>query len=439
MRYFVWIPFFLLGVLPALSADALVRTGPPPAPEPPARTGREQAPPRASAAPGNAISAIPFPGGILDVSIRTAFVLGEDGALEAIDLQTGDVLWKTHEAQVPILVVGNRLLAQAGVKRNRLRVLTLDLDHKGEVVQESNPVTFPRWVVTGDAAGHTFEARWRLEHTQLILNWQASAWADGQQLPTHREPTTRKVASGTALIDLETGEVETAPPEKLPPPPGATVLPRQLQKQAVRWSRVLDRHLLALVLVEKGGAGKKKDDVRNGFRTETASGVPWGPDQSRPEGTKPTQTPPRPKLPARKFELELRAWDWLTGKPIEPRMVFSGRQPTVIPTLDNEYLLLRDAAPAPDEMTESAMEAKQMWTIYSVRALESVGSLPFAPGTHSPLVLDYRIYYLIAGPVRGALDSTNIRPQTLRGCDTRTKKVVWEHPVAGKPLHPPGL
>ena len=38
------------------------------------------------------------------------------GRIDAIDLATGDVVWHTYEAQVPLLVVGDRLYAQAGVK-----------------------------------------------------------------------------------------------------------------------------------------------------------------------------------------------------------------------------------------------------------------------------------------------------------------------------------
>src|SRR5262249_5564933 len=73
----------------------------------------------------------------------------------------------------PLLVAGDRLYAQAGVKRNRLRVLAFDLTRSGECVLESDPVVLPAWVVTGDCAAHSFTARWRLENGELVLSWQA--------------------------------------------------------------------------------------------------------------------------------------------------------------------------------------------------------------------------------------------------------------------------
>src|SRR5438128_1992910 len=79
------------------------------------------APPSAAPRPSSAPShGSPFPGGLLDSSGRTAFLSSAGGGIQAVDLMTGDVLWHSNEAEVPLLVAGNRLYAQAGVKRNRL-------------------------------------------------------------------------------------------------------------------------------------------------------------------------------------------------------------------------------------------------------------------------------------------------------------------------------
>src|SRR5215472_16888714 len=69
---------------------------------------------------------IPLPAGIADPAGQIGYFAGADGCIEAINLATGKVLWHTHEAQRPLLVDGGHLLAQAGVKRNRLRILRLD-------------------------------------------------------------------------------------------------------------------------------------------------------------------------------------------------------------------------------------------------------------------------------------------------------------------------
>src|SRR5438876_524457 len=85
---------------------------------------------RAAAAAPPPPTMLPLPGGaVAEPTGRTGFLPGAAG-LEAIDLATGDVLWHSAEAQRPLLLDGGRLYAQAGGKRNRLRVLAFDLSRK---------------------------------------------------------------------------------------------------------------------------------------------------------------------------------------------------------------------------------------------------------------------------------------------------------------------
>ena len=156
----------------------------------------------AHAAPSPSI----LPGGLADATGHTGFFASAGGGIEALDLASGKILWQTHEAQRPLLVVDNHLLAQACVKRNRLRIIRLDLTRKGECDLVSDPVVFPAWVVTGEAHGRSFVARWHVEKHQLVLDWEASAWYVGKGRPTaEQEMAARKHASGVALIDLRTG------------------------------------------------------------------------------------------------------------------------------------------------------------------------------------------------------------------------------------------
>src|SRR5205823_4768852 len=64
-----------------------------------------------------------LPCGVADAAGRTGYLSNPGGGIDAVDLLTGDLLWKSDEAQRPLLVVGGRLYAQAGLKRNRIRVL----------------------------------------------------------------------------------------------------------------------------------------------------------------------------------------------------------------------------------------------------------------------------------------------------------------------------
>src|SRR5579872_3615325 len=168
--------------------------------------------PAAPVAPA-ASGQVPFPSGIADLAGRTAYLANPHGGIDVVDLTTGDLLWETSEAQRPLLLVGDRLYAQAGVKRNRLRILSFDLTRRGECVLESDPVVLPAWVVAGEAPGHSFQARWRLDRNFLVLDWQARAWCTIPRATAEQQRAARKEAAGQARIDLKTGHVETRPPD----------------------------------------------------------------------------------------------------------------------------------------------------------------------------------------------------------------------------------
>src|SRR5690348_16990571 len=77
-------------------------------------------------------ASVVLPEGLADAAGRTGYFASASGGIEAIDLASGKMLWQTHEAQRPLLLDGDCLLAQAGTKRNRLRILRFDPKHKGE-------------------------------------------------------------------------------------------------------------------------------------------------------------------------------------------------------------------------------------------------------------------------------------------------------------------
>jgi hypothetical protein len=349
------------------------------------------------------VRATAFPAGILDPSGRTAYVSNAAGGIDALDLITGDTIWRTNEAQVPLLVAGDRLYAQAGVMRNRLRVLVFDLGQKGKCVFESDPVVFPRWVVTGDGPTHSFSTRWKLDQTVLLLDWQASAWAPPRRSVLTPPTNLRKSAAGTARIDLDTAEVQLLPSSPRSASENSSgFLP--LQRRALRWEGTLGKKFLAVVAEEASPA-------LNG-----------GP------------TPP----PARRQQkLVLLAWDLKTSKPAPPGTLLVGLRPTVLPTLDGRFLCLRDDAPSPDEMMPSLVKRGSDWSIYSLEQGKVVAQARHVPGTQAVSFVDGRAFYLVTGSLRGPLDRPVLRSQSLVAVDTRTGKTLWQHAVAGKLVQPP--
>jgi hypothetical protein len=335
-----------------------------------------------------------LPQGIADPAGHTGFFASADGGIEAVDLASGKVLWHTHEGQRPLLLDGDRLLAQAGTKRNRLRILRFDAKHNGECDFESDPVIFPAWVVTGEAEGHSFAAHWQIQKHHLVLDWEASACYASKTPPTPEEAqAARKHASGIARIDLRTGQVEIGPAQKKETPP-LPPLPDHLEKKAQRWQGLVGPLCKVLTLEEENGQQC----------------------------------------------LVLHSWDRRNQTEQTPKELLRGKRLLVRPTLDEQILCLHEVNPSPDERA-SLMPKKTSgwWWLFSVQTGKLVGRIPEDAGMNAIVVRGKRVFYLVPGSFRGALNQPSIQPQILRVIDLSSGKKLWERPVAGKLITPPPL
>jgi hypothetical protein len=329
-----------------------------------------------------------LPCGIADPAGRTGFFGSASGGLEAIDLKAGELLWETTEAQRPLIVWGSRLIAQAGVQRNRLRILVFDLTQNGHCVLESDPVVLPEWVVTADAPGRSFDARWLLDRNQLVLTWEASAWYAGITRPTPKqEAAGRKHAAGTARIDLDTGRVDQGPAEPVPIQPPAGQLPA-LEQKSVRWQSEIGNRFYAVLLEEKDG----------------------------------------------QQVLVLRSWDRTGGHESKSIELLRGKRLLLQATLDGHNFCLRDAGSTPDEVNLGKERTDKHWIVVSPELGGAVARLPYEPGTQAVAVLGTRAYYSVAGQVRGHMDRPLVQPRTVKAYDLKAGKRLWECPVAGKVL-----
>jgi hypothetical protein len=349
---------------------------------------------RAQAYPvnGTAMAQIPLPGGLADPGGRIGYLSSVNHGIEAIDLLTGDLLWSSHEAEVPLLVANDRLYAQAGTKRNRMRVLVFDLTHKAEVVLESNPVVFADWVVTGDAPGRSFKTEWRLEKDHLVLSWQARAWYAGKVKPTPAlEAEARKTAEGLVRIHLTTGQVQHSPAEAPGVALGIPVPQKDLEKKSVRWKGLLQDQYKAVVM-EENGDGQK---------------------------------------------LTLLTWDHSGAKVGEPRELFSGRRLTVLPTLDERILCIHEAAPSPEQRVASEDSSKFAWALISLETGNLVARVAFEASTQAMTLVGPRLFVQQSGPIRGSLADPAINTRTLKAIDLKTGRFLWQRNIAGKAVHPP--
>jgi hypothetical protein len=338
-----------------------------------------------------AAATIRLPEGIADPAGSVGYFASANEGIEALDLASGKVLWQTHEAQRPLLLDGDHLLAQAGTKRNRLRILRLDVTRNGECDFESDALVLPAWVVTGEAHGHAFAAQWRLEKHHLVLDWEASAWYTGKTRPTPEEAlAARKYSRGSARIDLRTGQIEILPAQAKPVST-PTPLPEQLEKKALRWQKLIGQQWKVLELEEEKGI------------------------QS----------------------FVLHSWDRQKDTEQQPKELLRGKRLLVRTTLDEQSLCLREASPSPEEQVSLSQKKPRMWWLFSVETGKLIGRIPDESGMNTIVVLDKRVFYLVPGMLRGSLDEPSVQPQLLRVVDLASGKKLWERPVAGKLISPP--
>jgi hypothetical protein len=109
---------------------------------------------------------IPFPGGVVDAELQTAFVNTPSPGIQAIRLKDGQVLWTNDAcAAQPWLVANGRLIARGE------RLFVLDLKNEGKLLRQCEALAYPK-VKTPErctvafhlwdprAAGDTLEAKW---------------------------------------------------------------------------------------------------------------------------------------------------------------------------------------------------------------------------------------------------------------------------------------
>jgi hypothetical protein len=350
-----------------------------------------------------------LPGGFVDATGQIGVFNTPSGGIQAVELATGKTFFQTHQAQRPLFLHGDRLYALAAVKapvvrglcfewqppwdgpRNGFRLVAFDLAQFGETVLESETVALPEWASIVEAHDRSCTLRWHLENGRLVVAWDTKTWYAG---PTQKTPAEqaafRKQASGAVRFDLETTAFETLPPQPAPSTTTTFETWREMERLAIRWQKHTAKQLLVVTHEE----------------------------------AKELQT------------LSLRAFDLETHQQVSVKTLKTGERLTVLPTLDEQYLCVREGSPGLDVNRIEKDHAVQ-WSIFTVEGGQQVGEVPYEPGMTTATVLGGRAYFLIAGRINGTLDRPFVVPRSLRAVDLKTGTTLWERPVGGKPSAPP--
>src|SRR5262249_14500884 len=140
---------------------------------------------------------------------RTGFV-PTAGGIDAVDLQTGKLLWTTNAASRPLLVGGDQVVALAKVEgqKNTVRVVVLDASPKarGKFVRGSQPIELSEWLISR-------VPEIQMDKGDLLLRWQAT-----QYVFRGKFGAGQVVHGHLARINLATGRVDRLAEKDLPAP-----------------------------------------------------------------------------------------------------------------------------------------------------------------------------------------------------------------------------
>jgi hypothetical protein len=346
--------------------------------------------PQATWAGDVASSVLPafLPGGTADQAAKTGYVTNPTGGIDAINLETGELLWATKESGRPLVASDNRLAARTNVqgKANSVRILVFD--KTGKRLLQSDSVIFPDWVSVELTHGRSFDAHAEIAKSNLLLHWQAHAfYAGGAPPPPEVVKAAKKDATGTARINLQSGKVEMLKAMN----PARPRLPKELEKVTSRqyWT----------------GSNWETKPLLAGQTLATLD------QQALPNG---------------KQKLTLKRWDLKTGKALDTVVLLEGKELWPRVQADGRFLfvhqaLVKDQLPAGD----------YAWWIFSVESGKQVGKVPFEQVGQDMAVIGPRLFSVVSIAAKKPPRFPTTVPQALRALNLQTGK-MWERPIEPK-------
>lgn len=154
-------------------------------------------------------------GVVLSPRLGIAYLMRPGGSIDAVNLASGKVRWRSDKAAKPLALVGDRLVAQAqGQGRNALDLVFLDA--RSGVSRNSVRIPLPEGVVAtvADTAAGSFRVRAESVASDLRVSWESTGSEVAQgYLPAEDEGQAPALAvvSGEAVLDLASLTVKEAP------------------------------------------------------------------------------------------------------------------------------------------------------------------------------------------------------------------------------------
>lgn len=171
------------------------------------------------------------PGVIVDSHRSTMYLMNIQGGVDAIDLDSGRLLWQSDRAAKPLLCHEDLVVAQTEPP-NGQQFLRIALLNTREITAEARFVDIPLpadvWATIEDQMESSFSAAARIHERAVVLSWRYTYRRVTGPPPGPDDQTSDRETTGSVRIDIHTGQIspthEVAAQSEPELPPGGTRL-----------------------------------------------------------------------------------------------------------------------------------------------------------------------------------------------------------------------
>ena len=330
-------------------------------------------------------SQIPF--GLADTRENLAYVVGEQGLINCLDIDSGKVLARTEFPGEPLAIEGGKLVGWGPVPDRPDTIQVFAAVRRGNVLSPiwEYMLDLPSWVDVRSTEPNRFTLEAEIERTELVITWEAhSRYEGGAPPPPEVEKAHTRDERRIIRLGLESGESTSEKEVELDPSLPQAIAELPLNK------RIVPYRLGATWVTHPWRQGSSEALLVSG---EDAPGIVLV--RHNQEGT---------------------------ASPFEVRLTDHAEAEAAV-TPDGNFVLIREAS-----------EGVSAWRVFSTVTGEQIASLPFELGTEGVAIVKDKVLYTIIED-DGRTIRRSLRCRTLDDAEVKWSLLLSEE--ARKAPRPP--
>ena len=315
--------------------------------------------------------------GVIVEPPRAIYLARPEGGIDALDAQTGELMWTSQVAARPLFVRGGRLLAQRE-SGSGLSLAVLDTADGGSLRELDLPLPEGLVAPIDESLEVRFTLSPRAVEGAVVLEWEYLQRDVLGVSPPEGRPFARREL-GAVEIDLQSGAAKTVDRADLPPREG--VLPPPVER------------LVA--------AGELRPPLWRAGDLLAATERRYAPGE----------------------RLVLRRWRAAGGEALPELTLVEGRAVAVLPSADRRHLLVVKRLEEPGDGEE------YLWSIHSLATGEPVAERRAERSAAPFCLLRGRLLFLEPSSTRRVDGAWRELPLRLRSMDPRSHGELWHRAV----------